>query len=96
MINVVKNRNEKTLSKTFSTILDCLSHIDRNEEAWCLGDFDQDSISSHKFELNQFQTLDKLTSFLFNEIELECECDPDPQPCDSISIFNFMLTLVLI
>ena len=45
----------------------------------------------HKFELDQFQTLDKLASFPFNEIKLEFECDPDPQPCDSIFIFEFML-----
>ena len=87
----MKDRNEKTLPNTCSTIPDCPSHIDRNEY-WCLGDFDQDSISSHKLELEQFQTLDKLASFSFNEIELECECDPDPQPCDSVPIFKSMLT----
>ena len=54
--------------------------------------FNQKSVSSHKFELDQFQTLDKLASFPFNEIELKCECDPDPQPCDSVSIFKSMLT----
>jgi len=71
-INIVKYKNEETLPNTYSTILDWPSHIDRNEECWCLEDFDQDSISSHKFELNQFQTLNKLTSFPFNEIELDC------------------------
>jgi len=90
-INIVKDRNEKTLPNTCSIIPNCLSHIDRNKESWCLGDFDQDSISSHKFELDQFQTLDKLASFPFNEIELECECNPDPQPCDSIFIIESML-----
>ena len=92
----MKDRNEKTLPNICSTIPDCPSHIDRNEESWCLGDFDQDSISSHKFELNQLQALDKLVSFSFNEIqlELECECDPDPQPCDSISIIKYMLVPV--
>jgi len=51
LINIVKERNEKTLPNTCSTIIDCPSHIDRNEESWCLGDFDQDSISSHKLNL---------------------------------------------
>ena len=69
------------------------SHIDRNEESWYLG-FDQNLITSHKFELDQFQTLDKFASFSFNEIEPEYECNLDPQPCDSISIFDFMLTPV--
>ena len=94
LINIVKDRNEKTIHNTCSTILNCPNNIDRNKEFWYLGDFDQDSISSHKFELDQFQTLDKLVSFLFNEIELEYECDPNPQPCDSIFIFESILILV--
>ena len=68
------------------TIPDTSNHI--NE------DFDQDSISSHKLELVQFQTLDKFTNFSFNEIEHECEYDPDSQPYDSVPIFESMLTLV--
>jgi len=39
LINIVKDKNEKTLPNRFSTIPDCPSHIDRNEESWCLGDF---------------------------------------------------------
>ena len=31
-INIVKDRNEETLPNTYSTILDCPSHIDRNED----------------------------------------------------------------
>ena len=92
--NIVKNRSEETLPEIFSTIPDCPSHIDENQESWSLGDFNQESISSHKFELDQFQTFDKLASFSFKKIELECECDPDPQPCDSVSINESMLTLV--
>jgi len=76
-INIVKDKNEETLPNTCSTIPDCPNYIDKNEESWCLGDFDQDSISSHKFKLDQFQILNKLASFSFNEIELECECDSD-------------------
>ena len=78
-INIVEDRNEKTLPNIFSIIPDCPNHIDMNEESWCLGDFSQESISTHKFELDQYQTLDILASFSFNKIELECECDPDPQ-----------------
>jgi len=85
-------RNKKTLPIKSLTIPDTSNHINENKGLWNLEDFDQDSISSHKLELDQFQTLDKLVSFSFNEIELECECNPDPQPCDSISIFDFMLT----
>ena len=73
---------------------DCPSHIDRKEESWCLGDFNQESISSHKLELDQFQIIDKLASFSFNEIEFDYECEPDPQPCDSVPIFESMLTLI--
>ena len=46
LINIVKDRNEKTLPNIFSTIPNCPSHIDKNQESWCLRDFDQDSISS--------------------------------------------------
>ena len=53
-INIVKDRNDKTLPNILSTILDCHSHIDRNLKSWCLGDFDQDSIFSHHLELDQF------------------------------------------
>ena len=45
LINMVKDKNEETLPNTSSTILDCPNHIDRNQESWCLGDFDQGSIS---------------------------------------------------
>jgi len=50
-INIMKDRNEETLPNTCLAIPDCPSHIDRNGESWCLGEFDQDSISSHKFNL---------------------------------------------
>jgi len=92
LINIVKDRNEKTLSNTFSTIPDCPSHLDRNQKSLCLGDLNQDSISSHQLEFNQSQIFDKLTSFSFNEIELECECDPDPQLCDLVPNSKTMLT----
>ena len=77
LINIVKDRNEKTLPDTISTIPCHPSHIDKNEKSWCLGDLNQESILSHKLELNQFKTLDKLASFPYNEIEFECECDPN-------------------
>jgi len=96
LINIVKDRNEETLPNTGSTIPDCPNHIDENQESWYLEAFDQDSISPHKLELDQYQPIDKLASFHFNEIELkhECEYDPDPQLCDSIPIFESMLTRV--
>jgi len=40
LINRVNDKNEETLPITFSTIPDCPSHIDKNQESWCLGDFD--------------------------------------------------------
>ena len=92
--NMLNYRNEKTLPNTFLTIPDCPSHIDRSQESWCLGDFNQDSIPPQHIELDQSQTLDKLASFHFKKIELEYEYDPDPQLCDSILIFDSMLTLV--
>ena len=37
-----------------------------------------------------------MASFHFNEIELDHECEPDPQLCDSVSIFESMLTPVIL
>jgi len=53
MNRLIKDRDEKTLPNIFLTIRDCPSHINRDEKSWCLEDFDQDSISSHQFELDQ-------------------------------------------
>ena len=90
----IKDRDEKTLPNIFSTICDCPSHNDRNEESGCLEDFDQDSSSSHQFELDQSQPLDQLASFNFNEIELDRESEPDHQLCDLVSNVESMLTSV--
>jgi len=56
--------------------------------------FNQDSISPYNFELDQYQPIDKLACFYFNEIELEDKYDTDFQCCDSISLFESMLTPV--
>ena len=56
MVNTINDRNAKTLPTTFSTIPDSPNHID--EESWYLGDFNQDSISPHNFELDQYQPID--------------------------------------
>ena len=52
LINIVKDRNEETLPDTCSIIPNCPGHIHENQESWCLGDFNQESISSHKLELD--------------------------------------------
>ena len=78
LINIVKDRNEKTLPNIFLTIPDYPSHLYRSEKSWCLGDFDQDSISPQNLELDQYQPIDKLASFYFNEIELECDVTSIP------------------
>jgi len=70
-------RNKKTFPTQSLTILDTSSHIDENQESWYLEDFDQGSISSQNFELAQYQTIDELASFHFNEIELDYECEPN-------------------
>ena len=92
LINTINDRNEETLSNTFSIIPDSPNHID--EESWYLEDFDQDSISPQNFKLDQYQSIDKLASFHFNEIELEDECDTNSQYCDSVPLFKSTLTLV--
>jgi len=78
-------KNEETLPTTSN-------HIDENKKSWNLEDFDHDSISPQNLELDQYQPIDKLVSFHFNEIELEYECEPNLQLCDSIPLFESMLT----
>ena len=70
-------RNERTLPTQSLTIPVFPSHVDRNQESWCLGNLNQDSISSHHLELDRYQTIDKLASFHFNKMELEPECELD-------------------
>ena len=94
LINIVKEKNEKTLPNTCSTIFDYPSHIDENQKLWCLGDFNQDSISSQHLELDQFKSINKLASFYFKKIELESECNPNSQLYDSVPIFESILTPV--
>jgi len=70
------------------------NYINKTEGSWCLESYNQDSISSHHLQLNQYKSLDKLASFHFNEIELEHECDPDLQFSDSVPNFKSRLTPV--
>ena len=71
-------RNKKALPTQSLTIPDTSSHIDENQESCYLEDFDQDSISSQNLKLDQYQHIDELTSFHFNEITLDYECEPYP------------------
>ena len=63
-------RNKKTLPTQSLTIFDTSNHIDENQESWYLEDFDQDSISPQKLKLYQYQLIDELISFNFNEFEI--------------------------
>ena len=87
-------RNKKTLTTQSLTIPDFSSQIDRDQESWCLENFNQESISSHHLELDQYQIIDKLASFHFNEIKLEYEWELDLQFCDSAPNLESLLTLV--
>ena len=89
-------RNEETLPYQYLPYHDISNPINQTQESWCLRNFNQYSIFSHHFELDQYQSLNKLASFHFNEIELEYECDSDLQFCDSVSNFKSMLTLTFL
>ena len=88
------HRNEETLLTQSLTVLDTSSHINGNQESWYLEDYDQNSISPQNFELDQYQTIDKLASFYFNEIDLEQKCEFKLSFRDSISKFQSMLCSV--
>jgi len=92
--NIENVKIEETQPNTFLTIFDSPSSTNETEESWCLGDLDQNSISSHQYELDQSQPMDKLASFNLNEIELDCECKPDPRLCHLIPNFEYILTPV--
>ena len=89
-------RNKQTLPTQSLTIPDTSNHVDETQESWYLEDFDKDSISLQNLEHDQYQPIDELASFHFNEIELDYECEPDSQLCDSVSIFESMLTPVFL
>ena len=74
------------------TIPDTSNHIDGNHESWYLEDYKIQF--HHNFELDQYQFIDKLASFHFNEIELEDECDTNSQCYDSVPVFESMMTPV--
>jgi len=88
LVNTINDRKEETLPTQFVTIPDSPSYINRNQESWWLGDFNNDSIFSHQLELDQSQNFDELASFHLKKIELNCECEPDSQLCDLISVFE--------
>ena len=92
LVKIINDKNKETLPNTLMIIPNSPSNI--VEESWYFEDYDQDSISPQNFELDQYQTIDKLASFYFNEIELEDECGTNFQCCDSVSLFESMLTLV--
>jgi len=46
-------RNEETLPYQCSIIPITSNHIDETHKSWRHGNFDQDSISTHQFELDQ-------------------------------------------
>ena len=61
-------RVEEALFYQYLTNFDCPRHIEKNRESWCLRDFNQNLISSPHLELDQYQIIDKMTSFYSNEI----------------------------
>ena len=71
-------RNKGTLPIQSLTFPNTSNHIDENQESWYLKDFSQDSVSPQSLELDQYQPIDELASFHFNEIELDHECEPGP------------------
>ena len=78
LIIIMKERNEKTLPNTCSTIPKCHSHIDENQELWCLENFNQELISSHKLELDQFKSW--INWQVYHSMRLNLNVDVTPVP----------------
>ena len=76
LINRVKDRNEEIPPSICSAILDCLSHIDENQESWCSGDFDQDSISPRNLNLTNVNPLTNWPFFVSMKLNLNVNVTP--------------------
>ena len=80
LINIVKDRNEKTLPNTFSTIPDCPSHLDRTKNHGVLEILTK--IQFHYTKLN-LTNLKFLTNWqVFHSMRLNLNVNP---------IFNFVI-----
>ena len=88
------NESEKSLSCQLLTNSYISNSIDWSQESCYFRN--QDSISSHSFELDQTPSFESsiniLASYLFSEIELEHESDLVPQVGNSISLFDSIMT----
>ena len=51
LVNTINDKNEKTLPTHFLTIPDSPNYIDRNQESWCLGDFNKIQFSHTNLNL---------------------------------------------
>jgi len=67
-------RTEEPLPYQYLTNPDISNPIDLAQELCCFEN--QDSISSHNLELDQYSIFDKSASYHFNKTELEYECGP--------------------
>jgi len=52
LVKTINDRNEKTQPNILLTILNFPNHIDLNQESWCFGDFNQDSIPPQHLKLD--------------------------------------------
>ena len=87
LVNTINDRNKETLPNTFRSLLILPAILTKNHGILEILTMTHHSISPKNFELGQYQLIDELASFHFNEIELEEEYDTDSQCCDSISLF---------
>ena len=85
LVNTINDRNEETLPNTFSTIPDSTNHID--EESWYHRDFNQDSILSHNFELDQYQPMTNWQVFISMRLNLKMNMT---SICNGVIQFHFL------
>jgi len=72
------DKKEETLPTQSLTIPNFHKHIDRDQKSLCLENFNQDLISSHHLELDQYQTIHKLASFHSMKLNLIMNATPIP------------------
>ena len=72
----VNDRNEETLPNTFLTTPDCPSHIDRNQESWCLEDFNQIQFPHTNLDLTNPKPLTNWQIFNSRKLNLIVNVNP--------------------
>ena len=72
------HRNKETLPNRYLIIPDTSRHTDGNHESWYRENYDQDSILSQNFELDQYKPMTNWQVFISMRLNLKINVTPIP------------------